>query len=355
MLSHKVLFFGELPNTIIHGVSLSNQRILSVLRDIYFVDVISDDSKFDSSSFLNQLKRHTSVFFKMIKKISNRYKIFYLTCPLSSFSQIKFILLVMLFKLLNPNSLVVSHLHRADLKEFCSSRFNFFLLKTFLQLIDHLLVLSEYNVNCLNELGIEVNSKIIPNTVTGEVDFTLSINEKSGVVCLNNFIETKGYRDLFNSIKFSRVNYFHNFKFYGAVSDRQLYNYLKKLNFQNVSINNTIKNDEKFSVIASSRFLIMPSLNEGMPLVILEALSVGTPVICFDVGCISDYLGEDYPGLVKKASYSDFVVKINYLMSLSNQDYNELCNYSHHLYWSSFSNYLINMHTKNFFIGLNYE
>lgn len=357
MKRRNALFFGELPNTIIHGVSLSNQRILSVLRDIYNVDVISDNTSFNYTSFFRQLYRHISILLKIIKRNNVNYELFYLTCPLSTFSQSKFILLVLIFKFLNPKACVVSHLHRSDLIEFCTNKFNSYLLKTFFLLIDELVVLSEHNIRCLNDLGFNVNAHVIYNTVTGEVpyDYTYSRSKKSGVVCLNNYIETKGYRDLFNAINAKKLSVFYDFNFFGSISDFQLYEHLKSQNLDNVTVETSIKSRKKFSVIANSKFLIMPSLNEGMPLVILEALSVGTPVICFDVGCISDYLGKDYPGLVKSVSHFDFVDKINELMSLSSDDYGELSSYSHQLYWSSFSNDIINNYTKNYFIGLHYE
>ena len=47
--------------------------------------------------------------------------------------------------------------------------------------------------------------------------------------------------------------------------------------------------------ISKSDIFILPSLSEGMPYVILEAIILNVPVICTKVGYISEILGENYP------------------------------------------------------------
>jgi len=51
-----------------------------------------------------------------------------------------------------------------------------------------------------------------------------------------------------------------------------------------VSFLGFLSEDEKFKTISESKVLIMPSTYEAFPIVVLEALSVGTPVLAFDVG-----------------------------------------------------------------------
>jgi glycosyltransferase involved in cell wall biosynthesis len=48
--------------------------------------------------------------------------------------------------------------------------------------------------------------------------------------------------------------------------------------------------------LASARCLLLPSAHEGYPLVLLEALSQGTPVIATDTGGVADMLGEETVG-----------------------------------------------------------
>ena len=66
----------------------------------------------------------------------------------------------------------------------------------------------------------------------------------------------------------------------------------------NVELRGPLGESDKFSVLANARILIFTSRNEGQPLVLLEAMSVGLPVIAYDVGLIAELLGEDFPFLV---------------------------------------------------------
>lgn len=49
------------------------------------------------------------------------------------------------------------------------------------------------------------------------------------------------------------------------------------------------------SVLNESDFLIMPSHSEGAPLVVLEAMALGKPIISTRVGAMTEMLGADYP------------------------------------------------------------
>lgn len=59
--------------------------------------------------------------------------------------------------------------------------------------------------------------------------------------------------------------------------------------------------------LLASDILLLPSLYEGMPNVVLEAMSAGRPVVCFDVEGIQELLGsEAHPQVVPRARWDDF-------------------------------------------------
>lgn len=62
---------------------------------------------------------------------------------------------------------------------------------------------------------------------------------------------------------------------------------------------------------SSSEILAMPSLREGMPNVLREALIAGLPVVAFDIGCVKEALeGGKYGVLVKKGDIKELANKI---------------------------------------------
>ncbi len=49
------------------------------------------------------------------------------------------------------------------------------------------------------------------------------------------------------------------------------------------------------SILSEADFLVMPSHSEGAPLVVLEAMVLGKPIISTRVGALAEMLGSDYP------------------------------------------------------------
>jgi glycosyltransferase involved in cell wall biosynthesis len=59
---------------------------------------------------------------------------------------------------------------------------------------------------------------------------------------------------------------------------------------ERVAFNGWVGQDTAHSLIAQSDLLVLPSYDEGLPLVILEALGLGTPVITTPIGAIPEVL-----------------------------------------------------------------
>jgi glycosyltransferase involved in cell wall biosynthesis len=84
--------------------------------------------------------------------------------------------------------------------------------------------------------------------------------------------------------------------------------------------------DEILHILKRARALIFPSKwFEGMPLAIIEAFSVGTPVIASDMGAMSEMIIEDVNGYhFLPGSSTDLNKKIRLLNSLSDDRYQQL-------------------------------
>ncbi|MFA5048806.1 MAG: glycosyltransferase [Patescibacteria group bacterium] len=79
-------------------------------------------------------------------------------------------------------------------------------------------------------------------------------------------------------------------------------------------------NVEKY--YAAFDVLMLPSIMEGMPLVILEAMSVGTPVIASNVGAISEIIKDGVNGFLLN-NYNDY---LGYIASITKLRYEKLWN-----------------------------
>jgi glycosyltransferase involved in cell wall biosynthesis len=65
-----------------------------------------------------------------------------------------------------------------------------------------------------------------------------------------------------------------------------------------VSFIGTVKEEEKYILIRSYKVVVLPSLKEYTPSVLLEAQALGTPVIATRVGAVPEMVGEEETGLL---------------------------------------------------------
>ena len=63
--------------------------------------------------------------------------------------------------------------------------------------------------------------------------------------------------------------------------------------------------DRPEDVLAAADLLIIPSAGEGVPLVLLEALATGTPVVASHAGAIDEALDDSVGALVETGQYEE--------------------------------------------------
>jgi glycosyltransferase involved in cell wall biosynthesis len=59
-----------------------------------------------------------------------------------------------------------------------------------------------------------------------------------------------------------------------------------------------VPHDEVSKYLNTMRLLVVPSTDEGLPMIILEALGCGTPVLATPVGCIPDVIHDQETGFI---------------------------------------------------------
>jgi glycosyltransferase involved in cell wall biosynthesis len=335
-----LLFWGELPPTVYHGISISNQRILSFLDGDFNLYKVVDNTSFGGVfwSFFSFIISICKLVYYSCKNID----IYYHNLPMSYLGLWKVYLSTLIVSFFSPKTKVISHLHRGDFSNFIEIPRNKKLFINYVSKADMVLVLSDTAKKELISSGLISNSKVevLHNTVsiiTDKKDIINNIStdfDKSNFYCLCNYIPTKRIHhlvEIVNEIPLSKMI------FNGAVSSDSYMQRLDDLNKHSVCrFNSVVKGLEKEGLLRESKALVMPSLNEGMPLVILESLAQSTPVICYDIGYISDYLGDNYPGLVKELSDSALKKKIQWMSSLPEDEYLTLRKLSFDIFWDHF-------------------
>ncbi len=340
----RLLFIGELPNSLENGVSISNKLNLDLLKSQLNVVIIEEKvypSLHTRVSLIKFFGFVSRLFRAICIKSKNKFGFIYLILPTSFFGQVKTLLTILILKFFYKNAKFVVHLHRGDLKVYLNrSLLHLHLFRFIMSQVSKALVLSE---NLLE--GYENNKyfdknkfHLLPNTVHNEMVFSISRKKRShfSFIYISHYIEEKGHQFLLQY--FSKFNLF-DFKLvcFGKIFDPKYFKKISLLNSHAIMLCEEISGDTKFDYLLNSDFFIMPSLNEGQPLVILEAMMCGLIIIANDVGFIREMFWKDYPFIYKGNNDNELDRIMSTILTMTDLDIMQLriklknhyfCNYS---------------------------
>ncbi|WP_305373322.1 glycosyltransferase [Photobacterium leiognathi] len=118
-----------------------------------------------------------------------------------------------------------------------------------------------------------------------------------------------------------------NLEIYGPI-DKNYENFFKNRikKISNIHYKGEIYNKEKFELIASSKGLVLLSRSEGMPMVVLEALSLGTPCFLSVNSNMDDYIIDYETGVITELDLLIAKQKLqSFLGMINNNNSSEYC------------------------------
>lgn len=156
------------------------------------------------------------------------------------------------------------------------------------------------------------------------------------IVFLSHIADTKGIRELLAVRKLLDSDY--EFNLYGAIKDEKYLNY--NWDSDNVFYHGEIKSDLVPSILSESSILVLPSYSEGYPGIVIEALSVGLPVIVSNVGGIPEMITNNKEGILIPPQDVSALKKA--IESVSSDNYSRMCNYALDTFNRKFNSEFIN-------------
>jgi len=168
------------------------------------------------------------------------------------------------------------------------------------------------------------NIKYVPIGTTFKPDMNKRNNRRVRIGYIGSLTQSKGIEDLVNAANIVLKKYENiEFKIAGSwrkqeeeIKNRILYFINKNKINNNIELLGFISDDEKESFFLGIDIFAFPSWDEGQPLVILEAMAAGCPVIATeDVGAIPDTVIDGETGiLVEKQNPEEIAKAIVYLI-----------------------------------------
>jgi glycosyltransferase involved in cell wall biosynthesis len=240
------------------------------------------------------------------------------------------------------NKKILLQIHGGKLDDFLHA--NILLARIFIKnifrLTNKVIVLSLVQQKPFNDYGYGDKTRIIPNTVDLSAFHNSSecLRKKYGIPKGNVIIlfiaslwsKEKGVMELLRAAKIIMDNR-RDITFIlvgGGEEESAMVKYCSDNNLQDkVLFTGYLSKEEIIKVCKSSDIFSLPSFNEGLPMVILEAMAAGLPIVTTPVGAIPEMVIDGENGfIVKPGDYHALAEKINYL--IENKEIRE--RYGHH-------------------------
>ncbi|RXJ52446.1 glycosyltransferase family 4 protein [Gelidibacter gilvus] len=311
---NKILFLIQLPPPI-HGVSVINEHIYNL--DIFNGPFRKDEVELKFSNNLETLSqlsfekifRTFKIAYSLIKKcITFRPNFIYFTISPANNTFYRDLLYVLIIKVMRVHP--IYHLHGKGIADNITK--HGFLLKiyrwvfnnaTIIHLSDGLLASEITPLNLTNTKTYTLQNGI--KKVEGSSSFKLEEKEDD-ILFLSNLFPSKGIFVLLEAlqlvvkkrplIKVNIVGDTVNADILQKVNDKIESSGLKK----NVIIHGSKTGSQKNAFFESSKIFVHPTLNDAFPLVILEALQYGLPVISTFEGAIPEIIDQNTGVLLPK-------------------------------------------------------
>lgn len=311
-LRPKILFLVQLPPPI-HGVSLMNTYVIEsgIINENFYISKI--DLKFVKS--MDQLQKF-SIFkivtalkycFEIVKKmLIFKPQLVYFTFTPTGFGFYRDAFYVFILKIFKTK--IILHLHGKGIKKN---------INTFIKRSIYKCVFKNIYVICLSETLSKDIADVynatpfivhngVPNHPFRRSIQTKLTNKVPQILFLANYTINKGILELVQALGILKnKGYNFNARFVGApfnVTVEMLERFIDEHNLsENAKAIDSLTGDDKYQEFQRADIFVFPTYNDAFPLVILEAMQFGLPVISTYEGSIPDIVINNETGILVEA------------------------------------------------------
>jgi glycosyltransferase involved in cell wall biosynthesis len=159
---------------------------------------------------------------------------------------------------------------------------------------------------------------VIPNAVTmPDLPSKRQWNQKLKLLFVARFAHNKGIHILLEAIKqLNSEGYEDKLEFNLGGKGPLFEQYSSSLTYKNVNYLGFVSDEQLINLYTTNDLFVFPTLFEGMPTVVLEAMSYGMPVIVSDVGATSELVNSSNGYLITKNNVQELKDTIKFFCDL---------------------------------------
>lgn len=258
-------------------------------------------------NIFDEIKRNISIFSDVKNKFKkNKYDLAHIN---SSCSKMGIIRDYLIAKYLHKNNIKIIVQYHCDTKQYINTKKKEKYFVKLSNIADKIFVLNTSSKKHIKEIT-GIDSIIIPNFINDNIP--LKDNEKiinndiKNILFVGRITKNKG---CFEIIQMAKRMKNINFKLIGSITEE-----IKQCKTgENVTFTGEVSKDVVIEEMKKSDLLLFPSYSEGFPLVILESMALGLPIITTPVGAIPDMLEDKGGAYIEINNLDDMEEKIESL------------------------------------------
>lgn len=179
------------------------------------------------------------------------------------------------------------------------------LFEKYLNKLDKYIVLTNYDKEKMDK-RFDINSIVINNPKSFESDIVSNLGNKK-FIAMGRFVYVKAFEDLIEAFNlFSKKNNDWNLYIYGDGPYKDKYiELIEQYNLENRIFIENYTDDVK-KVLLDSSIYLLSSRWEGFPMVVLEAMEMGLPVISYDISASKEIIINNSGILVRSRNIEEY-------------------------------------------------
>ena len=287
--------------------------------------------RLDGSKILKLIYIFPSIFLFIIRIIFCKYDIIHIH-PSENYGYYRYIPFLLISKLFNKKILL--HMHACKFDKFYHSLTSLKkkTVRVTMNMADAIICLSDTWKNIYEKIT-ENKIYIIHNTVKSPNSNFYSIKSKA-ITFLGFIGDRKGLFDLFEALSIIKKTEDFKIEIGGAGDLERMYMLINKYQLDDfVEFHGWVDQKEKHEILKRTAIFVLPSYNEGLPMVLLEAMSYGIPIISTTVGGIPELVNINNGYLVKpgdinglKSSIEELLKNKKHRKKLSKNNFDKIQN-----------------------------